>query len=77
MTEQIDDQKIRDLQKEYLDFLDDDGLQGYYTSLVNEMIKLDKVRLIVNINDLRKKIQLDVKHYYKVHLMNYTHLNVH
>lgn len=31
------------------------GITGYYTSLINEMIKLEKVRLIVNINDLRSK----------------------
>jgi len=55
MADLIDDQKIRDLQREYLDFLDDDGQANHYTQLINEMIKLDKVRLIVNINDLRKK----------------------
>jgi len=55
MADLIDDQKIRDLQREYLDFLDDDGHTNYYTPLINEMIKLDKVRLIVNINHLRQK----------------------
>ncbi|KAK4337011.1 hypothetical protein RND71_043966 [Anisodus tanguticus] len=55
MADLIDDQKIRDLQKDYTDFLDDEGDAGYYNSLINEMIKLDKIRLIVNINDLRHK----------------------
>ncbi|XP_067142517.1 DNA replication licensing factor MCM3 isoform X2 [Centruroides vittatus] len=49
------DQRIRDIQREYLDFLDDDVDQGYYSQCVKDMITNNGCRLIVNINDLRKK----------------------
>ncbi|XP_015784296.1 DNA replication licensing factor MCM3 [Tetranychus urticae] len=41
--------------KEYLDFLDDESDHGIYYRLVKEMIAHNEMRLIVNINDLRKK----------------------
>ncbi|XP_014211542.1 DNA replication licensing factor Mcm3 [Copidosoma floridanum] len=49
------DQKSKDLEKEYLDFLDDQEDQGIYTNLVKNMIEEKKYRLIVNVNDLRRK----------------------
>ncbi|XP_023230051.1 DNA replication licensing factor MCM3-like [Centruroides sculpturatus] len=49
------DQRLRDIQREYLDFLDDDVDQGYYSQSVKDMITDNGCRLIVNINDLRKK----------------------
>lgn len=50
------DQRIRDLQREYLDFLDDDDDQGFYQQKVRDMINNNEIRLIVNINDIRRKI---------------------
>lgn len=52
---QEDDQRIREIQREYLDFLDDDEDQGIYSQKVRDMISDSEVRLIANINDLRKK----------------------
>ncbi|XP_013137640.1 PREDICTED: DNA replication licensing factor MCM3 [Papilio polytes] len=49
------DQRLRDLQREYLEFLDDEEDQGLYMEKVKEMISAGKKRLIVNINDLRRK----------------------
>ncbi|XP_061562970.1 DNA replication licensing factor MCM3 [Cololabis saira] len=54
-TEVVDDQEMRDALKEYLDFLDDDQRQGIYQSKVRDMISENKARLIVNINDLRRR----------------------
>lgn len=48
------DQKIRDLQREYVDFLDDSDQQGIYNTLVREMIENKGQRLVVSINDLRR-----------------------
>ncbi|KAK3087981.1 hypothetical protein FSP39_013043 [Pinctada imbricata] len=49
------DQRLLEIQREYLDFLDDAEDQGIYKRKVNDMITNDEVRLIVNINDLRRK----------------------
>ncbi|KAG5670940.1 hypothetical protein PVAND_001169 [Polypedilum vanderplanki] len=49
------EQHLRDLQREYLDFLDDEEDQGIYTSQVKTMISEERKRLLVNINDLRRK----------------------
>ncbi|XP_056419038.1 DNA replication licensing factor MCM3 [Hyla sarda] len=51
----VDDQELREAQREYLDFLDDEEDQGIYQSKVREMISDNQFRLIVNINDLRRK----------------------
>jgi len=50
-----DDQQLRDIQRQYLDFLDDDAEQGFYHSKVRDMIERNECRLIININDLRKR----------------------
>ncbi|CAG2118216.1 unnamed protein product, partial [Medioppia subpectinata] len=50
------DQRLRDIQAEYLDFFDDDRDQGVYTDAVKAMIKANECRLIVDINDLRRKL---------------------
>ncbi|KAG7244252.1 hypothetical protein INR49_004390 [Caranx melampygus] len=47
-TDVVDDQEMREAQRDYLDFLDDD-------SKVRDMISENKARLIVNINDLRRR----------------------
>ncbi|KAM5164716.1 DNA replication licensing factor MCM3 [Mantella aurantiaca] len=52
---EVDDLEIREAQREYLDFLDDEEDQGIYQSKVREMISDNQCRLIVNINDLRRK----------------------
>ncbi|XP_041466825.1 zygotic DNA replication licensing factor mcm3-like [Lytechinus variegatus] len=49
------DQQLRDYQREYLEFLDDDADQGIYHEKVQSMISKNQCRLIVNINDLRRK----------------------
>ncbi|XP_038219996.1 DNA replication licensing factor Mcm3 [Zerene cesonia] len=49
------DQRLRDLQREYLEFLDDEEDQGVYMERVKQMIGEKCKRLIVNINDLRRK----------------------
>jgi len=50
-----DDQQLRDIQRQYLDFLDDDADQGFYHAKVRDMIERNEYRLVININDLRKK----------------------
>ncbi|KAM4693764.1 DNA replication licensing factor MCM3 [Discoglossus pictus] len=52
---EVDDQEMREAQREYLDFLDDEEDQGIYQSKVRDMISENQYRLIVNINDLRRK----------------------
>lgn len=54
-TNVVDDQAMREAQRDYLDFLDDDQDQGVYQSKVREMISDNKGRLVVNINDLRRR----------------------
>ncbi|XP_040283139.1 DNA replication licensing factor MCM3 [Bufo bufo] len=54
-TVEVDDQELRDAQREYLDFLDDEEDQGIYQSKVRDMISDSQYRLIVNVNDLRRK----------------------
>ncbi|KAH3709484.1 DNA replication licensing factor MCM3-like [Dreissena polymorpha] len=49
------DQRQREIQREYLDFLDDGNDQGIYVQKVRDMIANNEVRLIININDLRRK----------------------
>ncbi|XP_069584454.1 DNA replication licensing factor MCM3 [Ranitomeya imitator] len=52
---EVDDQELREAQREYLDFLDDEEDQGIYQSKVRDMISDNQYRLIVNVNDLRRK----------------------
>ncbi|XP_027019214.2 DNA replication licensing factor MCM3 [Tachysurus fulvidraco] len=54
-AEVVDDHEVREAQRDYLDFLDDDQDQGIYQSKVRDMISENKFRLIVNINDLRRR----------------------
>ncbi|XP_032441552.1 DNA replication licensing factor MCM3 [Xiphophorus hellerii] len=54
-TDSTDDREMREAQRDYLDFLDDDQDQGIYQSKVRDMISENKARLIVNINDLRRR----------------------
>ncbi|XP_036405859.1 DNA replication licensing factor MCM3 [Megalops cyprinoides] len=54
-AEVVDDREMREAQRDYLDFLDDDQDQGIYQSKVRDMISENKFRLIVNINDLRRR----------------------
>ncbi|KAJ2947303.1 hypothetical protein O0L34_g17020 [Tuta absoluta] len=49
------DQRLRDLQREYLEFLDDEEDQGVYAEKVKQMIGDKSKRLVVNVNDLRRK----------------------
>ncbi|XP_029281864.1 DNA replication licensing factor MCM3 [Cottoperca gobio] len=54
-TDFVDDREMIEAQRDYLDFLDDDQDQGVYQSKVRDMIGENKARLIVNINDLRRR----------------------
>ncbi|XP_071019691.1 zygotic DNA replication licensing factor mcm3-like [Oncorhynchus clarkii lewisi] len=54
-ADSVDDREMREAQREYLDFLDDDQDQGVYQSKVRDMVSENKNRLIVNINDLRRR----------------------
>ncbi|KAK3516741.1 hypothetical protein QTP70_022533 [Hemibagrus guttatus] len=54
-AEVLDDHEMREAQRDYLDFLDDDQDQGIYQSKVRDMISENKSRLIVDINDLRRR----------------------
>ncbi|KAI7799533.1 DNA replication licensing factor MCM3 [Triplophysa rosa] len=54
-AEVVDDHEMREAQRDYLDFLDDDQDQGIYQSKVRDMIGENRSRLIVNINDLRRR----------------------
>uniref|UniRef100_A0A9L0KCK8 DNA replication licensing factor MCM3 n=1 Tax=Equus asinus TaxID=9793 RepID=A0A9L0KCK8_EQUAS len=51
----LDDVELREAQRDYLDFLDDEEDQGIYQSKVRELISDNQARLIVNVNDLRRK----------------------
>uniref|UniRef100_A0A8C7IK70 DNA replication licensing factor MCM3 n=1 Tax=Oncorhynchus kisutch TaxID=8019 RepID=A0A8C7IK70_ONCKI len=48
-------QKGSEAQREYLDFLDDNQDQGVYHERVRSMVSENRCRLIVNINDLRRR----------------------
>ncbi|PNF28221.1 DNA replication licensing factor Mcm3 [Cryptotermes secundus] len=49
------DQRLRDLQREYLDFLDDEEGDGTYSQLVKDLVADKGKRLLVNVNDLRHR----------------------
>ncbi|KAJ9598261.1 hypothetical protein L9F63_011082, partial [Diploptera punctata] len=49
------DQRLRDIQREYLDFLDDEENDGICSRRVKDMISDGKRRIIININYLREK----------------------
>jgi len=53
MAEQEYEQRMRELQRSYVDFLDDSDRDGVYDRLVRDMIENKGSRLIVSINDLR------------------------
>ncbi|KAJ3607284.1 hypothetical protein NHX12_026795 [Muraenolepis orangiensis] len=54
-NEDINDVEMREAQREYLDFLDDEQDQGVYQTKVRDMMSDNKARLLVNINDLRRR----------------------
>eukprot|EP00118_Oscarella_pearsei_P026564 m.310097 g.310097 ORF g.310097 m.310097 type:complete len:793 (+) comp49537_c0_seq1:35-2413(+) len=49
------DQEFRSIQREYLDFLDDERDESTMSNKVKEMIRQGENRIVVNINDLRHK----------------------
>uniref|UniRef100_A0A6Q2XW40 DNA replication licensing factor MCM3 n=1 Tax=Esox lucius TaxID=8010 RepID=A0A6Q2XW40_ESOLU len=51
----FNDLELREAQREYLDFLDDDQDQGVYHEKVRSMVSENRCRLIVNINELRRR----------------------
>lgn len=51
----LDDVELREAQRDYLDFLDDEEDQGIYQNKVRELISDNQYRLIVSVNDLRRK----------------------
>ncbi|XP_056620611.1 MCM3 minichromosome maintenance deficient 3 (S. cerevisiae), like [Triplophysa dalaica] len=61
MDSGMEDLELREAQREYLDFLDDDQDQGIYHEKVRSMISEGQCRLIININDLRRKSEKRAK----------------
>ncbi|XP_067273228.1 MCM3 minichromosome maintenance deficient 3 (S. cerevisiae), like [Pseudorasbora parva] len=57
----LEDLEQRESQREYLDFLDDDQDQGIYHEKVRSMVSEGQCRLIVNVNDLRRKSEKRAK----------------
>lgn len=55
MMEEDIEQRLREIQKEYLNFLDDEENQNVYHKKVKAMIDDKGQRLLIDINDLRKK----------------------
>lgn len=55
MDHGMDAEAARIREREYLAFLDDDADHGIYTNLVKDMVKNKGIRLIINLNDLRRK----------------------
>jgi len=53
MAEADYEQRMRELQRAYVDFLDDSDRDGVYDRLVRDMIENKGSRLVVSINDLR------------------------
>ncbi|XP_017312089.1 MCM3 minichromosome maintenance deficient 3 (S. cerevisiae), like isoform X1 [Ictalurus punctatus] len=51
----FEDLALQEAQREYLDFLDDDQDQGVYHEKVRSMVSEGQSRLIININDLRRR----------------------
>ncbi|XP_047657793.1 MCM3 minichromosome maintenance deficient 3 (S. cerevisiae), like [Tachysurus fulvidraco] len=51
----FEDLELREAQREYLDFLDDDQDQGVHHEKVRSMVSEGESRLIININDLRRR----------------------
>ena len=49
------DERMRELQRSYMDFLDDSADQDLYAEKVRDMIQQNQCRLVVNLNDLRRK----------------------
>ncbi|XP_019758103.1 DNA replication licensing factor Mcm3 isoform X1 [Dendroctonus ponderosae] len=47
--------ELREAQSHYQDFLDDEEDQGKYSKLIKDMIEEKGRRLVVNVNDLRRK----------------------
>ncbi|KAI7799905.1 MCM3 minichromosome maintenance deficient 3 (S. cerevisiae), like [Triplophysa rosa] len=61
MDSGFEDLELREAQREYLDFLDDDQDQGIYHEKVRSMVSEGQCRLTVNINDLRRKSEKRAK----------------
>ncbi|KAA0708779.1 Maternal DNA replication licensing factor mcm3 [Triplophysa tibetana] len=61
MDSGFEDLELREAQREYLDFLDDDVNPGIYHEKVRSMISEGQCRLIININDLRRKSEKRAK----------------
>jgi len=55
MAEADYEQRMRELQRQYVDFLDDSDRDGVYDRLVRDMIENKGSRLVVSINDLRNQ----------------------
>lgn len=49
-----DDQEANTIRRHYVDFLDDDNDQGTYQQKIKDLITNGEIRLVVNLNDLRR-----------------------
>ncbi|KAL3087996.1 hypothetical protein niasHT_026417 [Heterodera trifolii] len=56
MTDKADENRMREITQEYLNFLDDSAEEKVYIEKIEELIREEESRLIVDINDVRRKI---------------------
>ena len=56
MSVEEQEQRLRQVQRQYVGFFDDGEAEGVYQKAVTEMISTKSRRLMVNINDLRKAL---------------------
>ena len=56
MSIEEQEQRLRQIQRQYVGFFDDGEAEGKYQRVVGDLIKDKKNRLLVNINDLRRAL---------------------
>lgn len=56
LIDKADEIRTREITQEYLNFLDDSVDDKIYTQKIEELIRDGMIRLIVNINDVRRKL---------------------
>lgn len=57
MVDKADENRMREIIQEYLNFLDDSGEERVYINRIEDMIRDETARLIVDINDVRLKMK--------------------
>ncbi|KAL7069668.1 hypothetical protein ACQ4LE_010848 [Meloidogyne hapla] len=57
MVDKADENRMREIMQEYLNFLDDSGEERIYINRIEDMIRDETTRIIVDINDVRLKMK--------------------